>query len=286
VNKTFAGFKTVLLLEPSWDNAQKEKAGFVFDIVKPTSKEEQSKPDLPSNMISNSTSPNLPSLTPKQLETIFWQARGHDGCYKSVTLFQHFFDLYAPGTSIRVRTAEGDEYTTTISTRVILEMKLYGLKLLTASLVLPVNQTYITGAQDGMDHAVIGFAESAEGNVKTIIDLASMQFGDVGRGLGGRSTFAVESLDKFYDRLERIATGVDEQKTSARIGPCPEDARLKRVARKVKERLRHKESEPWCGHCGAPIQIVKKCSACKEAFYCDDAHQKAAWPFHKKFCSK
>lgn len=152
--------------------------------------------------------------------------------------------------------------------------------------VLP-SRTYITGGEDTMPHAVVGFAESADGNVSTILDLASLQFGDAGRGLGGRSTFALESLDAFYDRVEAIAEGADTEnaKVSARIGPCADDAWLKQVAKRVKNRWDERDTKGWCGHCGAPGEALKKCSLCHDDAYCDAAHQTAAWPFHKRFCA-
>ncbi|KAF8991255.1 hypothetical protein BDZ89DRAFT_1173344 [Hymenopellis radicata] len=87
-------------------------------------------------------------------------------------------------TPLRVRTWKGVEYITTVGT------------------------TYITGDESyGMNHAVLGFASSREGNIDTILDMSSLQFGDAGRGLGGKSLFALESLDEFYDRVETIARG-------------------------------------------------------------------------------
>ncbi|KAJ6613943.1 hypothetical protein B0H10DRAFT_192608 [Mycena sp. CBHHK59/15] len=246
----------------------------------------QTAPDLPTNMLPSPVPAKLQSLTPKQIETIFWQARGHDGCYKCVTLLQHFFDLYPANYPVRVRTSTGADYITTTSTRVILEMDLIQPRRMTLAHVVG-SHTYITGATHTMPHAVVGFATSKDGNVETVLDLASLQFGDAGRGLGGRSTFALESLDAFYDRVESVALGADTEhaKTSVRIGPCADDAWLKRVARRAKERWDARGTTPWCGHCGAPGGDLKKCSLCREACYCDAAHQHAAWPFHKRFCT-
>ncbi|KAJ7259713.1 hypothetical protein C8J57DRAFT_1134971 [Mycena rebaudengoi] len=265
-----------------WVDCTGPKDGFIFSKHKPADE-----PDLPSNMLSTDSTPvppKLQCLSPKQLETIFWQARGHDGCYICVTLLQHFFDLFPSDTPVRVRTAAGADYVTSASTRVILEFTLVQPKLMTL-VHISDGATYITGSDETMPHAVVGFAKSGEGNVETILDLASLQFGDAGRGLGGRSIFAVESLDKFYDRLETITRGGKVDKTSARIRPSPHDEWLKRVAKKAKERWDARGSHGWCGHCGSPGDDLQKCSACHEARYCDAAHQLAAWPFHKRFCS-
>ncbi|KAJ7038676.1 hypothetical protein C8F04DRAFT_1088300 [Mycena alexandri] len=270
-----------VVLTPEWIASTGEKDGFIFEIDTSASG-----PDLTSNMLPSPVPATLNRLTPKQLETIFWQARDHDGCYKSVTLLQHFFDLYPGDVPLRVRTSAGKDFITPASTRVILELELIRPKRMTIAYVVG-RQMHITGSEDTMMHAVAGFAAPDEANVSTILDLASLQFGDAGRGLGGRSTFALEPLDAFYDRVEAVARSADtdNSKISSRIGPCPDDAWLKRVAKRAKERWEARDKAAWCGHCGGPGDALKKCSLCREESYCDAAHQTAAWPFHKRFCS-
>lgn len=269
-----------------WGSHAGPKAGFVFVAEQQTKGQSNQEPDLPSNMLPTPVPPGpLQTLTPKQLETIYWQARNHDGCYKSVALIQHFFDLFPDDTLIRVRTHRGVDYTTPVSVRAILEMKLLKPKTVTMCYI-PPGRTYTTGGLPVMNHAVMGFGASVNGNIETVLDLASLQFGDAGRGLGGRSTFLMDSLDAFYDMTERVALGADTEsaRVSLAIGPSPDDAWLKQVARKVKERWEKRETDPWCGHCGAPGKELKKCSACKVVFYCDNTHQMAAWPYHKRYC--
>lgn len=51
-------------------------------------------PDLPSNMVSSESltlNPKLNLLTPKQLETLFYQARGFTGCLTAAALLERFF---------------------------------------------------------------------------------------------------------------------------------------------------------------------------------------------------
>ncbi|KAJ6509693.1 hypothetical protein DFH09DRAFT_1183049 [Mycena vulgaris] len=282
-----SGFATAIQnIVPDWMSHTGPKAGFIFEKGLPEFSMAPDEPDLPSNMLPSPIPAKLNNLTAKELETIFWQARGHDGCYKSVTLLQHLFDLYPPDAPLRVRTSAGADYLTSVSTRVILEMELFKPRLLTVAHVKN-GGTYITGSEDTMMHAVVGFAKSKDGNIETVLDLASMQFGDAGRGLGGRSTFALESLDAFYDRVETIARGADTEnaRTSARIGPCPDDVWLKQVAKRVKARWEQRDQKAWCGHCGASGDALQRCSLCHEDSYCDAAHQTAAWPFHKRFCA-
>ncbi|KAJ7474250.1 hypothetical protein FB451DRAFT_1088931 [Mycena latifolia] len=271
----------------NWTSRTGLKDGFIFERPHSISDDARDELDLPSNMLVSPAPPKLASLTPKEIETVFWQARGHDGCFKSVALLQHFFDIYPPDVPLRVRTAAGADYLTSGSTRVILELELFRPKMMTLAHVLNTG-TYITGGEDTMLHAVVGFGdpESKDGNVDTVLDLASMQFGDAGRGLGGRSTFALESLDAFYDRIEAIALGADTEnaKLSTRIGPCPDDPWLKQVAQRAKARWDEREKKAWCGHCGAPAK-QKRCTLCHAEYYCDAVHQTAAWPFHKRFCA-
>ncbi|KAJ7739078.1 hypothetical protein DFH07DRAFT_840664 [Mycena maculata] len=270
-------FKTVALQEPAWTNRTALKDGFIFDKIPPQKASDKNDPDLPSNMlVTPIRNPSVRNLTPKQIETIYWQARGHDGCFKCIVLLQHFFDLYPEDVQIRVRTSDGAEFTTLASSRCILEMTLLGPKLMTMLCILPT-QLYITGDED-MPHAVMGFADSPG-----ILDMASLQFGDAGRGVVGRSTFVLESRSDYVNRLNRIANSTSFTKTSARIRPCADDLWLKPAA-KAKARWENRHTASWCGHCGGPGPELKKCSKCQDT-YCDEVHQRAAWPFHKKFCA-
>ena len=293
--------KTVVLAKV-WEDDTRPRTTFIFD----RSPDHASKidltspPDLPHNMIpTDITAENrLTSLTTKELETIFWQARAHDGCYNSVTLFQHFFDLYLPSTLVRIRhgpsdtkgKVPGDAYITTLNKRVILEMTLVKPRHTIMASVCPENNTYISGQSKILLHAVVGFAPPDVEDMTSVIDLSSMQFGDIGRGPGGKGQglFALDTMDEFYDRMEKVAHGKvdDETKLSQRIGPCNDDPWLKKVAEKVKERWEERASKKWCGHCGAPLPDTKACSGCHNVWYCNQEHQKLAWSFHKHYCKK
>ena len=290
-----------VVLAKVWDDNTRPRTTFIFD----RSPQHASKldltgpPDLPTNMLPIDLGANdrLNSLAAKELETIFWQARGHDGCYKSVTLLQHFFDMYPASTLIRIRhgpkdsrgKVPGETHVTTLDRRVILEMTLAKPRHCVMSSVCPENKTYISGESSIMVHAVVGFAPLDVQNMTSVIDLSSMQFGDIGRGPGskGQGLLALDTMDEFYDRMDKVAHGnVDgESKTSQRIGPCTDDNWLKEVAQKAKLRWERKESEKWCGHCGGPLPDTKACSGCHKAWYCNSEHQKSAWSFHKHYCS-
>lgn len=193
-------FQTIRMLTPEWGQAVVPKTGFVFDRArKKSAKYQDEEPDLPTTMLPTPIPLKLRNLTPKQLETYYWQVRNHDGCFRTVTLFQLFIDLFPHDTRIRVRTVEKKGspvvYTTFANERWIMEMDLIQPTSLSLSCVLPDNMTYITGAQEAMVHAVLGFASrGGPGNVDTILDLASLQFGDVGRGYKGQGLFVLEPI--------------------------------------------------------------------------------------------
>ncbi|KAF8660885.1 hypothetical protein AX16_001544 [Volvariella volvacea WC 439] len=210
-------FQTIALKHDIWDCRPAAKSGFVFDICPPkgtsstsTGKGKQrgssndgsradvddgAEPDLPSNMLPNPVPLQLQFYSQKELETIYWQARGHDGCFICIALLQAFFDLYPSDTPLHVRTLN-DDYVTKISTRAISEMDLVGPKLMTLVALLPTNQILTTRESSSMPHSVMGFSRPKEGNfnIETVLDMASMQFDDEGRGLNGRSTFVLESF--------------------------------------------------------------------------------------------
>ncbi|PPQ79602.1 hypothetical protein CVT25_003482 [Psilocybe cyanescens] len=263
---TTSNFQTVRLLTPDWTEATVPRTGMVFDKPKKlpgAGSKEDAEPDLPSNMLPDPISASLRDLTPKQLETLYWQARNHDGCYRTVTLFQHFIDLFPnpDNVPIRVRTVDNNApkaYTTPAGTRIILEMKLMEPRSMTLACVLPDNQTYISGGQDVIDHAVLAFSETGQ-NIESILDLASLQFGDVGRGCKGRGLFVLEPVNDYVARLDRYArdNNFEDGRHSLRINDAPDSAWLRQVAKRVKERWDNRKTEHWCGHCGAPAKTLR-----------------------------
>lgn len=292
---TVGEFTTIIMPAPVWTNAAVPRTGLVYERRRPKPRpREEEEPDLPSNMLIQPVPPALRSLKSKQLETYYWQARNHDGCFKTVAIFQHLIDLLSEFINVRIRTVENDKphvYTTYACQRRIMEFNLFQQTTLTLAAVLPDNQTYVSGGTPVVQHAVLGFIPEGEG-IDTILDLSSLQFGDVGRGFKGRGTFVLESLEEYISRLNKYAkaNSFEDAKQSHRIRhDAPDTEWLIEVAQKVKERWENRESVPWCGHCGAPPrghagQGLLMCSKCRQAYYCDAEHQRAAWSFHKHFC--
>ncbi|KAJ3851809.1 hypothetical protein EV368DRAFT_42349 [Lentinula lateritia] len=293
-------FRSVMIKTPLWTAHKGAKDGFVFQRIKRAIHDsDESEPDLPSNILSPQVmSPlarDITQLAPSRLETIYWQARGHDGCFKSVAILQYFLDLYAIDPLLRIRLANGREYVTSSSPTSIsiVEYDLLVVKHLTLAVVLPDNQTYITGSSDQprFRHAVVSFdSHPYNGDNEIILDMASMQFGETGRGPGrkGKCMFVLESLGDYKKRLLTVAGGFEKAKVSSRITPDPNQANeawMWKVAKKAKERWEKRGEHHWCGHCGRPLANgpgLKRCSRCRQVYYCDEEHQKMAWSSHHK----
>jgi hypothetical protein len=150
---------TICFLSPEWRRVTRPKIGFMFNRAKQT-KSSRDEPDLPSNMLPRIIPASLSHLLSKELETYYWQARNHDGCFTTVTLFQHFIDLFPDFTRILVCRVDKDKalvYSTYASDRLIMEMDLHEPHSVSMSVVLPDNQTYITGEDPTMVHVTIPF---------------------------------------------------------------------------------------------------------------------------------
>jgi hypothetical protein len=250
-------------------------------------------PDLPTDLLRQDERKDN-ALSNEQLETLFHQARNHDGCYPAISLLQIFFGLFSAETKLRVRHAcyskqPGISYTTTISRRVIIEESFRSPKFTTAICVLPDHSMYVSGHEPQMKHAVVGFSPHDSDTVQSFLDLSSMQFGDIGRGPGpkGKQLFALDTPEEFAMRFSKLAKGTDPSKSQRNlaISGTPADDWLEEVAIRTKKRWDNRADEKWCGHCGAP-GAKSKCAGCGEAYYCGKDHQKMAWGFHKAYCAK
>lgn len=124
------------------------------------------------------------------------------------------------------------------------------------------------------------------GEIASILDLSSMQFREVGRGPGkeGKMLFVLEEKTEYEERLERIAGSVDLDWREIGIVLDQEFAGSS-IVRKVKERWEKRDTEKWCGHCGAPEPKFKR-AGCGDVWFCNKAHQKMMWSFHKGYCNK
>lgn len=213
-------------------------------------------------------------------------------------LFQDFADLYSPDDLLRIRLHNGTDFITTISDRIILEYDLHKPKQTTLSIVVPdmtiarpggrpaISQSRYTGESPQMLHSVWGFYRPDQEHPSIVLDLASMQFGAVGRGRGG-DFFILDAKGKWEEFVRKIARDLNFRKESIGINPVDDIQRrewFKEVAQRVKKRWEARDVSHWCGLCGKP-DVTKRCGQCSREYYCSDAHCAAAWKrWHKKWC--
>jgi hypothetical protein len=289
-------FTTVQFPDNQWDEVpdDRSKRGFLFDTILPPV-DHDSEADLPTTILGPRSEPSATSLSAEELEIIFWEVRGHDGCYQSIAIFQELADLYKPSQSLRIRLRDGTDFITTLSARAILEFTLQEPKQTTLSVVLETSrsadahvtsQCRYTGESAKMLHSVWGFARPDEENVSAVLDLASMQFGAKGRGKSG-DFFVLDTMDRWKKNLEQVVQGCEPYRASQRIRPGSDAERenwYKKVAERVKERWEARAVSHWCGLCGKP-DAWKCCGRCRKEYYCSEAHSGAAWKhWHKKWC--
>jgi hypothetical protein len=302
--------KGILLLpKDEWFQSKTpNKVGWVFE--KEVHDQSDDERDTPDEMLTTLQPP--PSLTPKECEMIFYQARAHDACFGVVYIMQELFDLLPEETCVRVRTQSGcQDFYAAGEDRCIYEGWLRNPKLMTYSTVMtrptsegpaPCGQAratarkakaYVVGEGQRLIHAVLAFYDPNKrdkidfNKPDVILDMSSIQFGDEGRGLKGKSLFVLESFEEYSARMLKVSDGMDPEtvKVSLQTGP-PVDRGvaeyMKDVAKRVKERLDKRDKEHWCGHCGAPAK--QRCEKCKKGYFCNREHFVAAWPMHKQVC--
>lgn len=237
----------------------------------------------------------LPStLSDQQLETIFHRIRAFDSCASVTTLLVDFFNLFPRDTKLRVRHAPKDKepgvsYITSVVHRRIIQEKLVNPKFSTAIITWNNNNMKWTGTESEMWHWYMEFYSPDNQGITSVLDMASMQFGEVGRGPGekGKMLIVLETKAEYEERLGRIADGVDpaQRETGPPIMLTMYDPEVDRIVRKVKERWEKRETEKWCAHCGAP-EPKFKCGVCEKVWFCNRDHQKMVWSFHKGYCQK
>ncbi|KZV94623.1 hypothetical protein EXIGLDRAFT_736515 [Exidia glandulosa HHB12029] len=285
-------------LDPLWQNPTKrsKRIGFAFKV---DSHDDDAR-DTPDNMLPRSILlPRVHVLSARQIETIFYQARAHDACYASIALLQFLFALYDDDQPVRIRLGAGTGFLTLLAAHSTAKYILQEPMQMTMSIVLSQERpmleprsmafsavTYMTGEGDSMPHCVMAFdpiTQFCDPDQKSaVLDLASMQFGDSGRGRG--ALFVLEEMDDFMERMRGIAQSVTGPQMGGPYITNDAERWLEGVARRVKTRYHRRDIEHWCGHCGAPAQRLA-CRGCKHEWYCNRAHQVAAWPHHKHWCA-
>ncbi|KAH8747093.1 hypothetical protein F5882DRAFT_422573 [Hyaloscypha sp. PMI_1271] len=233
-----------------------------------------------------------------QRELIYHESRGHDGCYKAIELYQHFFELCPPGQNLSIQIENETPVLVSPFSRRILEFKMKGPKLLTVSTGMKVGGstsgkggTIVTGLDQESLHSALGFAAPGMGNVDFVVDMTRMQWGEAGRGSLGE-LYYLGSVAGYYRAMENVCDDIEEVGYGAtHVAPSIHTDAMKSCASRVWERWENRDTEGWCDYCGGPDSSERRllnCSACKETKvrYCCKEHQKAGWKLHKFTCEK
>jgi hypothetical protein len=233
------------------------------------------------------------TLTEQQLETIFYRTRAFDSCRKVVELLQEFFALFPANTKLRIRHAPKDKepgtsYVTSVRSRRVFQDVLVEPKFSTVLASPQWERILFAGTGAEMRQCYMAFYAPDSGEVSSILDLSSMQFGEVGRGPGkeGKMLFVLEEKTDYEERLKRIAGSVDLARRESFSHVIFDHEFLGgSIVRTVKERWEKRDTEKWCGYCGAP-EPKSKCGGCRNVWFCNKMHQKMMWSFHKGYCNK
>ncbi|KAG6848713.1 hypothetical protein H0H93_014695, partial [Arthromyces matolae] len=211
------GHCATILLDPIWEEVPPYRPGqgFVLDIASPSKDH-----DVPENFLGPRSLDSLKTLPESRLETIFHQIRGHNGCFQIIAILQAFANLYEQDQPIHVRLADGTDFISTLSSRYIYEYILEFPRQTTVSVTLPppgspagtASQSRYTGELDTMLHAVWCFPAPDQGP-NVFLDIASMQFGEVGRSSSGHF-FLLKKQSEWEDFADKIAEGRNEPKVS------------------------------------------------------------------------
>lgn len=182
----------------------------------------------------------------------------------------------------------GISYITSTMNRSVVQDQLVKPKFSTIIVSPRSDNMKYTGTKPEMTHWYIAFCAPGSNDFDSVLDLASMHFGEAGHGPGekGKMVIVLDMKADYDKRLLRVADGVDlsrRRNTLILVPPC--DPIMDRIARKVRERWENRATEKWCAHCGAP-EPKFKCAGCGDAWFCNKEHQKLVWSFHKGYCNK
>ena len=188
-----------------------------------------------------------------------------------IKLLQVCFSYFPRDTKLRVRhpgedKEPGESYVTELGQNIVVENTFVNPKFSTL-VVLPHAKTLMsTGHRPELVHAALGFKSLESGEIKSVLDLAPMQFGDVGRGPDekGKMLFALDKMDEFEARLEELAEGTRNRRLAMYMASSKHSVDyVHQVAQRVKERWEKRVTEKWCAYCGAP-EPQFKCAGCND----------------------
>ncbi|KAF9042160.1 hypothetical protein BJ165DRAFT_1529609 [Panaeolus papilionaceus] len=309
-------------LEPKakrlWDSAEPvDRVGMVFDVPSRRRDNQIHGPKyfLPSNIVRQPPSPFHPAYTPRQLETIYFQALNSGSSIHTTSLIECLFETWPkPWPLVRIRVppsrdqAKVEYITSPYVARRAIEFTVTNPRQFSAT-VTPYG-TIVNGFRDKPTYySVIGFSRIGDVSassvdlcpIDTIVDLSSMEHGDVGRAYN--YPFIVTSIERYLqDFLPNFAqSNTFSQATYSLLarqvrGAWGEHIReiVMWVRRYYKMKIQEGVKSPYCAYCGMPEIFMgsfrspeapfMRCSTCKDEYYCSQQHQQFAWSYHKHFC--
>lgn len=237
--------------------------------------------------ISADAEPEVHALTSAEREIIYHESHDHDGCYKAIALFQHFFEICPPDQMLFVQIKGEEPVLIPTAPRIIMEFTMTGPKLLSITTVLPEGPSVVTGSENKSPHSVMGFGKPGSDQVDYVVDMTSMQWGEAGRGRYGEPYF-LGDVDEFEKSMRRVCDELALDSTAGEVAPSEHTALLKECAQRVMERWNNRETEGWCVYCGKGGPSLLRCTGCKlnRVWYCCKEHQVSDWKLHKHTCEK
>ena len=204
-----------------------------------------------------------------QRELIYHESRGHDGCYKAIALYQHFFDLCPPGQTLSIQIKNETPVLVSPFSRNILEIKMKGPKLLTVSTGMKAKGnpgekggTIVTGRDQESLHSALGFAAPGSGHVDFVVDMTRMQWGQAGRGSLGE-LYYLGSVAGYYRAMKNVCDDIEDVGNGAtHVGPSMHTEAMEACARRVWERWENRDKEGWCDYCGGPDSSERRLLNC------------------------
>lgn len=208
--------------------------------------------------------PTSHSLSPAQLEDIFYESRSHNGCCNTLTLYQESFDLCPPDQELEIQIKNEEPVLVKIFPRLIIEFKMTGPKIMNCeSLILKEGgATYVTGGEKQTVHGILGFPAPGTDLAKAflddflMVDMTCMQWGE--RGMFGENYFLGRGGD-WQDSMGNVCYVMQELGIGASwIKDSPHTELMRKCAKRVWDRWVNRENAGWCENCG----VGGKLSAC------------------------
>ncbi|CAG8976782.1 hypothetical protein HYALB_00008440 [Hymenoscyphus albidus] len=183
--------------------------------------------------------PAIKGLSLKNRDLIFNITRGFNGCFHALHLYQQFFKLYPPGRKVSIQLGKEEPILFEPSSRVIPEFDLFGTKLFSVSMVhspIPQESRYFDllacGDEEGRRHAILGFPSPNDPEEYLVVDMTSLQYGEVVGGVFGEPYF-IGTLKDWNVMMSKCCDKLVVVKVSQLVGDSKFTQNSKECAERV-----------------------------------------------------